>query len=151
MARKYAKQILGDGITIEARGAPIAVQGDTAGAYKLLAGASLAEAMYVAHASPGGEDNTHVIDVAKLGYEQCIVLNSQIPFDVAKFIRFNPNSYHAGGGTSFLEIDEQVQTSVTSETQSRITTAHNNTTGTRITRNTSTRVTQETLERSGDL
>ena len=78
VVRKYAKQILDEGIQLWCRGSPIATDSEILGNYNLIAAASMTEALYTAaEAQP---DNIYVVAAVESGLVGTLVLTHRIAF-----------------------------------------------------------------------
>ena len=102
VVKQYAKGILISGVSELMRGTLLGIQSHDDLIY-MIAGASIIEAVYAAEKS---EPNNVYITYLKVNGINIIVLATDIPTDVIKWIKNEHNQYHLDATTHFIEVYE---------------------------------------------
>ena len=98
----YAKGVLQNGVMSNMRGAMMGIQ-DKNGCYLLIAAATLAEAIYLAHRME--PNNPHVQKVLRDGIPGGGVLfRENTPEDVIRWLAFEHNTFHHGSSYNVVEM-----------------------------------------------
>lgn len=108
IVRGYAKGILEEGVQALARGASIVVQGnneDNCVEYRIVAGASLVEALFLAHSM---EPENEFVTMVNQDCFPAFVFKLDTPRGVLKCVKSAHNRFHFGASISLVEQSEEM-------------------------------------------
>lgn len=107
---QYVQGILTQGAIPGVRGDPVAVEGDETDCYLLVAGGTMTDAVFEAKARQ--PVNIYVAETLRQGLCKVTILHKRTPRDVIRWLKKYYNSFHFGSGYSFLELLEDMRSSM---------------------------------------